>query len=293
MRRSLARRQQLCKSAPVARGNTIRIRSAAEARAVHNIQRPAPPIPAAGIDFGRDVLPPGEYGVPISRLLAYLVVDATAPELVAEFSCRLVVMRQGRKLVERTTSSRSQAGRLSQWVIWGQLVEAAEVTMIVGSLTVDPYLPGYSGDESPAGRGVSAELLRLVSPASIAAEASAHILKGAHEHSSRGTKIPPRYQTALERLKRLRPPNAPTPDSQIEQIAIRYLQLFDAGVKQPLPVIAAQFGITREQARDRVSRAREMKYLQPGKPGRAGATPGERLIARYPKLAESKGGKDA
>ena len=44
----------------------------------------------------------------------------------------------------------------------------------------------------------------------------------------------------------------------------------------PLPQLAREFGITREQARDRIHKARTRGYLTKGKQGRAGANPGRR-----------------
>jgi len=47
-----------------------------------------------------------------------------------------------------------------------------------------------------------------------------------------------------------------------------------SGQRRPLPIIAAEYGITRSQARDRVHRARVLGILAHAKPGTVSARPG-------------------
>ncbi len=72
-------------------------------------------------------------------------------------------------------------------------------------------------------------------------------------------------------------PRTPIIDEQLIAVAQRYIALGLYGVRYPLPVIAEEFGISREQARDRVRKARERHYLAPGEKGRATTTIGPAL----------------
>ena len=65
-------------------------------------------------------------------------------------------------------------------------------------------------------------------------------------------------------------------------IASRYVTLVSLGSRRPLPRLAEEFGLTREQARDRIHRARELGHLMPTKPGRVNAEPGPKLLRPLP-----------
>jgi hypothetical protein len=80
---------------------------------------------------------------------------------------------------------------------------------------------------------------------------------------------------------------AATPEDQILRMAVRYCELIAKGLTRPLPQLAEEFGLTREQARDRVRRARELGYLRPGRRGRAEGIPGPKLLAERPGLPKA------
>jgi len=232
-------------------------------------------------------------GTPASAVRAIVVSDAKAPEIEAEFAFRLVLIRQGRRLRERHRADprfRRRSRVNLWWIGWGHLERAADGAVVIGSLAIAPR----HRDDSPrsdVALGVTAEVLRTVSPARILAEAVAHIeisARGLEAIESRGgPAMPDAQRTVLERVKSARPRRR-VPDEEIEAIANRYLALYRSGVKRPLPEIANEFGITREKARDRVHRARKMGFLTGGTQGRAGASPGPNLPAPAP---QDGGGK--
>ena len=67
-------------------------------------------------------------------------------------------------------------------------------------------------------------------------------------------------------------------EQEIAAIARQYIALVSGGLRRPLPQIAADFGLTREQARDRVHRARVLGYLEKSTPGKVSAQPGPKLL---------------
>ena len=83
-----------------------------------------------------------------------------------------------------------------------------------------------------------------------------------------------RQQRASERLRSTRPPGTRPSTREIELIARRYVQLVEQGVRQPLRTMAGELGLTREQVRDRLHRARDLGYLMPAKQGRVSAERG-------------------
>jgi hypothetical protein len=151
---------------------------------------------------------------------------------------------------------------------------------VIGSLAIAPR----HRDDSPRSDislGVTTEVLRAISPARILADAIAHL-----ETSARwleiieqfgGPSMPGTQRQAIERIKSARIRQSRATEDQIEAIALRYLTLYRAGIKRPLPQIASELGITRDQARDRVHRARKLGFLTSGTQGRASASPGPRL----------------
>jgi hypothetical protein len=114
---------------------------------------------------------------------------------------------------------------------------------------------------------VTTELLRLVSPAAIASEALRLLRREEHQslwgQQLGGQSIPPDLQHAYERLLRLSTVATGTSESELQRIAERYCVLCARGLPRPLPQLAAEFGVTRDQARDRVRRARELHYIAP------------------------------
>lgn len=251
-------------------------------REAHGLDFPlAPQLDLKPGEVSRDMskLPWGHLiGIPKSGLLAVLPVDDSAsPETVADFLWLLVTVRQGGKLVELTVDSKGRPERalFSRWLLWGSLNESPTRALVVGSLSV---APARRADElDAASRGVTTELLRLVSPPAMAARASEGLRQRQHQWRMRGEQTPV-LDRVIERLDGIRTVAAATPEDQIRRIATRYVELCRDGVTRPLTYIADEYGLTREQARDRVRRARSLEYLQPGESGRASGEPGPRLL---------------
>jgi hypothetical protein len=131
---------------------------------------------------------------------------------------------------------------------------------------------------------VTAGLFRLFSLESIVAQAIAQLRAGEHrqkvaERLGKARAMGNRELDAYRRLRRARTPSARPSEREIELIARRYIQLVGRGIRHPLPQIADELGLSREQVRDRIHRARQpaLGYLQPAKPGRVSAEPGPRL----------------
>jgi hypothetical protein len=267
------------------RASATRIRTAGEARKAAWILPPPDRLPEPGRVHHDLALERGRrYGVSQTTIRAFLVDDSNDPHVVADFVVELVAARTGGKLVEWT---RTTKGRLSRWVLWGTLVETPSGVLVMGSLNIEPAVP--ETDQDASGRGVTAELLRLVSPAFIVAEAVAYLRRSEHvERTHRTEPMTQKRERAYNRLHELRTVAAATPEEQIRSIAQRYCELVARGLTRPLPRLAAEFGLTREQARDRVRRARELDYLKPAsRRGRAEGIPGPKLLRERPGLSKA------
>jgi hypothetical protein len=227
-------------------------------------------------------------GTPASAVRAIVVSDAESPQIEAEFAARIMLTRQGRRLRERHRGDpRPRRGSLANlwWIGWGHVERAADGALVIGSLGIAPH----HRDDSPrsdVALGVTAEVLRAISPARILADAIAHIQTSGRWlediEQLGGPSMPEAQRQAIERIKSGRIRHSPVSEDEIEAIALRYLSLYRSGIKRPLRQIASEFGITRDQARDRVRRARELEFLTTGTPGRAGAGPGRRLRPNPP-----------
>jgi hypothetical protein len=139
---------------------------------------------------------------------------------------------------------------------------------------------------------VTGRVLRAVRPAEVRAAALAQLrfegtepfvyFGGARKRPVRV--FPPSEQKARGDLiaaashprKRGRPPR---PEAHYRDVALEYLEIYEGGSRTVLKELAERRGIPRQTVRDWVARARQIGYLAPGKQGRAGGTPGARLIA--------------
>ena len=88
---------------------------------------------------------------------------------------------------------------------------------------------------------------------------------------------PQTQRDLLDKLATATHPRTRLTDEQLIAVAQRYLTLCQFGVRHPLPQIAKELGISRQQARDRVRKAREKHFLAAGDKGRATATIGPAL----------------
>jgi len=227
------------------------------------------------------------WGVPSdSQLVAFPVTDEHQPHLVTEFALLRVVRRQGRKLVAHR-AGQHQRLRLREksnalWIIYGSIVQASNGTLVLESLAIAPAFAGQlsrKGDD--AGRGITADILRILSPARLLSatveqlQRDGYLLDLAAQHHG-AQPMSESQRQLLDRINKGRPRQAHTSDEELAEIAKRYITHLVFG-RRPLPQIALEFGITRTQARDRVHKARQRKFLGPTKPGRASPTLGPRL----------------
>jgi hypothetical protein len=224
--------------------------------------------------------------VPVSEVRALPVDDPDAPDVVADFAARIVLTREGRNLRERRPGDRARRGAAVNlwWIAYGPIVRASDGGLVIGALTLAPR-DGTGEVGADVALGVTGEVLRALAPAKILAEAVAYLRRTAAWLDSaeqlRGRPAPEPQKRALARVAAARTRPARVPDDELAWLAARYVVLFRRGVRRPIPQLAAEFGLTREQVRDRVHRAREREFLSPGRRGRAGGEPGPRLLARW------------
>ncbi len=182
-------------------------------------------------------------------------------------------------------------------IAYGPLVQAPDGRLGFASLQVGPILtprPAPPVERFPdvpfrnwlpdPSIPVTAGLLRLFRPEWIVTEAVAQLRQEARwrsdaERAGRAGPMSDRQVRAYRQLRSGRPASARPTEREIELIARRYVQLVaEEGERRPLPRMAEELGLSREQVRDRVHRARVLKYLQPTRQGRVSAEPGPRLL---------------
>lgn len=242
-------------------------------------------------------------GTPTSTVRAWLEPDDTA---IVRFAASLVLERRAGRLQRARAGSR----RFVVWIIYGTLV-VSDGVLGVGSLTVGPALRprDASGEktfgpaawyrlEPDASIAVSAAFLRFVSPEQIRADAVAYLrqtdmlLRLAESQKVSGWESLPRpsarERAAWKRFRESRQPGSRTSEAELEAIARLYLALIGEGDSKPLLTIAEEFGLTREQARDRVHRCRDLGFLTKGRDGKATAEAGPRLRSAPP-VASKRG----
>lgn len=223
--------------------------------------------------------------VPVSDVRAIAVDDAREPAVVADFAARIMLTRSGTTLRERRPGDRTRRAAAANlwWIAWGPIVRASDGGLVIGSLSIAPHQRS-AREATDVALGVTGELLRALAPAKILADAVTYLRRTTHwldVAESQGHPAAPEAQKrALARVAGSRTRPARVSDDELAGIAARYVQLFRRGVRRPLPQIAAEFGLSHPQARDRVHRARQRGYLSPGTQGKAGAEPGPRLLER-------------
>jgi hypothetical protein len=239
-------------------------------------------------------------------LVAWLVDDE--PPLLGRFANLIVLTRQKGRLVRATATDTPRPATLVNlvWIAYGELAQTPDGALVIRSLGLAPAfgpsatgqleppivrpVPGGSGLEleplevrpEPV-LGVTAAMLRLLSPEKIVNEAVQY-LRASQYRLQLGdrlgaTTIDVRQTAAYKRLEQAKPRSRKRPsEDEIAAIAKRYLWLVRHGSRRPLPQLALEFGLSREQARDRVHRARDLGFLTKGSPGRAGADVGPKLL---------------
>jgi hypothetical protein len=219
------------------------------------------------------------------QLAAFSVADPEQPELIAEFAVLRVFRRRGRELVPASRDARLslKAKSNSLWVVYGSVVTNTAGTHVIESLSIGPAFPGQlSRAADDLAHGITAALLRLVSPARLLSETIEKLRRDYHALSQleqRGGHpvMPASQRDAFAKIEAGKAAQTAPSTDQIRMIAERYLTLVQLGNTRPLQQLADEFGTTRDQMRDRVHKARTDGYLSKGTPGRAGATPGPRL----------------
>ena len=224
------------------------------------------------------------------RVEAYPVDDADQPYVLAEFAALLAVRRDRGRLVEVGRGDRLTLAELGNalWVMLGPLVRASDGSLTIGALTIGPVFDDQLSRPGDVALGITVDLLRVVSPARILSAATAQLRQNAHwiriaERLGKGP-VPEWQREALARIEGAHLRAYVGDDDQLRALACSYLWLCQSGQRRPLPILASWFGLTREQARDQIHRARSEKYqyLGPGTPGKARAEPGARLNWRSP-----------
>jgi hypothetical protein len=250
---------------------TGRIRSLREARAALRVPlSDAPEVLAA---WGKP---------PDFQLVAFAVSEPEQPELVAEFAALRVLRRHGRARAPARRDTRpSQANTTSLWIVYGSIVTNTASIHVIESLSIGPAFPGHRSHTRDS-LGVTAPLLRLLSPARLLSEAIERLRRDHAEltrleNSGAAPAMPPPQREAFAKLEVGAVTQTTVSEEQTKTIAERYLTLVHLGNAHPLPQLAAEFAITRSQARDRVHKARNDGYLARGTPGSASAVPGPRL----------------
>src|SRR5437763_1719018 len=115
------------------------------------------------------------YGVPSSEVRARVVDDRERPSILAEYAASIVLTRRNGRLAERTPKDRMRRNAsVNLWFIaWGSIVRARDGGVVVGSFSLAPRLDD-AAPGSDIALGITAELLRVVRPARILAEALAY-----------------------------------------------------------------------------------------------------------------------
>jgi hypothetical protein len=171
----------------------------------------------------------------------------------------------------------------SLWVVYGSVITNAAGTHVIESLSIGPAFPGQlSRAADDVAHGITAALLRLISPARLLSETIEKLRRDHHalsqlEQRSGQPIMPASQREAFAKIEAGNAAQTAPSDDQIRRIAERYLTLVQHGNTHPLQQLADEFGTTRNQMRDRVHKARTNGYLSKGTAGRAGATPGPRL----------------
>lgn len=236
------------------------------------------------------------WGVPADfQLVAYPVTDPDQHSRVVEFAILRVVTRRKHELVPRERHSRLRLAQLSNalWIVYGAIATATDGSLILEAVTIAPAFHDQPNRESgDIARGVTSQLLRLISPPRILAACAEQLLIHRYwlERPPEGAK--PMSDTQRELLGRIdqgRPQRARVSDDQLAAFAARYLTLYHRGAHQLRDQLAHEFGLTTIQVRDRTHQARRRGYLTPGSRGRVGADPGPRLLERgwRPELPQS------
>jgi hypothetical protein len=251
-----------------------RIRSLREARAALRV--PLSDAPEILQAWGRP---------PDFQLVAFPVSDPEQPDLVAEFAALRVLRQRGRELApaHRNSHLSIKAKSNSLWIVYGSIVTNAAGTHVIENLSIGPAFSGQLNRPSDElAHGITSALLRTLSPARLLSETIERLRRDHHqlrrlESEAETSVMPAAERQAFAKLEAGRPANSSVSEEQIKAIAERYLTLVHLGETRPLPRLAAEFGTTREQMRDRVHKARNDYYLARTTPGRVSATPGPRL----------------
>jgi hypothetical protein len=249
---------------------SARIRTAAEARA------------ALRIPAGADTARLAAAGVPPEfQFKAYPVIDDD-PRLVAEFAAFRILHPDGRRLRSTPPPGRRRLEPAAHWICYGSVIQAADGIVAIETLTFCPAFVGHPNRTStnPA-HTINSQLLRVFSPTSLLTNTVEQLRREGHWLEALAQQGSPsvseRQRDHLGRISTGRSAKTEVRDEALAELAKYYIVLVTYGHRRPLLQLAHTFGITREQARDRIHKAREHGYLMPSKRGRTNVALGPRL----------------
>ncbi|HEY8777895.1 MAG TPA: hypothetical protein VIM33_15625 [Gaiellaceae bacterium] len=220
------------------------------------------------------------------QLVVYPVAEPMRPDRVAEFALLRVVKRNGRELVvgDRHTRLRLEEVGEALWVVYGSIAVANDGSLVLESLGIGPAFDGQLSRKGDVAHGITSPFLRLLSPPRILAACAEQLLIHRYrldQIALAGTKpMSAKQRDLLDRIDEGRPQHAHISDDRLADFAERYLELYYRGEPNLRLRLAAEFGLTTTQVRDRTNQARRRGYLTAGSRGRAGAEPGSRLLER-------------
>lgn len=231
-------------------------------------------------------------GLPSDDLRAWFVEH---DDVLAGIAASIALTRRAGRLVRRERGG----GPAMLCLAYGELVRGRSGRLGMRSLTLGPILTphpaGFFGEGGPpqhrwepdAEIPVTGALLRLISIEDLVTRGLERLRTNEHwrEMGQKLGDLAPAREHEKQRLVKLRKTTAPSrrpTEDEIAAIAARYVMLVTRGVRHPLPQLAREFGLTRDQARDRVHRARVLGYLLPAAPGRVSAEPGPKLLRPLP-----------
>lgn len=179
-----------------------------------------------------------------------------------------------------------------EWRVTGWLATDADGALVVRRVVVAPWI-ALPGRKPPPGYDVTTTVLRGIHIALIRDRAARQLrewsvdLAVADQVGWPTPSADEREMIELGAEKATGPVSGPGRrgfgDDFYRRLALRYLALQDErdrtnrGRRGLVRELAAEFDLTPTQARDAVATARELGWLEPGSPGRAGAEPGPRL----------------
>ena len=222
---------------------------------------------------------------------------ADSDGILAEVAASLPLARSQGRLVRVERNAAGGPGKATTQfvcILFGPLVQSAGAQIGFGSFQVGPILTPHQTESvlpevavfqwrPEPSVPITAGLLRLFSVEQIVSEAVRQLRASEHwrryaEGLGKAVSMSSRELKAYNRLRLGRAPRTRPSEREIELIARRYLELVNLyHVRNPRPQMAAELGLSQEQVRDRIHRARVLGYLLPARRGRVSGEPGPKF----------------